>query len=53
MSGVSQLEVVCLIEGIDGVTSDTTQARHSYTVDEVFFNRESVAFGVCCCKRAN
>jgi len=32
------LEVLCLVEGIDEITSDTCQARHSYTADEVVWN---------------
>mgnify|MGYP005990566259 CR=1 FL=1 len=32
------LEVLCLVEGIDEITSDTCQARHSYTADEIVWN---------------
>ena len=34
----SQLEVVVLVEGIEPATSDTIQARHSYTVDEIVWD---------------
>jgi len=29
------LEVVCIVEGVDAVTSNSVQARHSYTVDDI------------------
>lgn len=37
-----QMEVIVLVEGIDAVTSDTCQARHSYTVRDVFWQHEFV-----------
>jgi len=33
-----QLEVLCLVEGIDPSTAMTLQARHSYTCDDLVFN---------------
>jgi len=33
-----QLEVICLVEGIEPTTSMTVQARQSYTCDDVVFN---------------
>eukprot|EP01062_Namystynia_karyoxenos_P036235 TRINITY_DN2639_c0_g1_i1.p1 TRINITY_DN2639_c0_g1~~TRINITY_DN2639_c0_g1_i1.p1 ORF type:complete len:459 (+),score=132.29 TRINITY_DN2639_c0_g1_i1:52-1377(+) len=33
-----QLEMLCIAEGIDVSTSATTQARHSYTIDDIVFN---------------
>lgn len=33
-----QLEVMCLLEGSDPLTSGTLQARHSYTCDDIVFN---------------
>jgi len=36
----SRLEVIVMVEGIDAVTSDTTQARHSYCVDDLQWNME-------------
>lgn len=34
----SELEVIVILEGIDSLTSNTMQARHSYTEDEVAFD---------------
>jgi len=34
----SELEIVVLVEGIEPRTSDTFQARHSYTVDDIVFD---------------
>eukprot|EP00928_Gymnodinium_smaydae_P086980 TRINITY_DN7134_c0_g4_i2.p1 TRINITY_DN7134_c0_g4~~TRINITY_DN7134_c0_g4_i2.p1 ORF type:complete len:515 (-),score=95.98 TRINITY_DN7134_c0_g4_i2:175-1665(-) len=33
-----QLEILCIVEGIDPSTSMTLQCRHSYTCDDVVFN---------------
>lgn len=34
----NRVEVVVLVEGIDALTSDTLQARHSYTVNDMAWN---------------
>ncbi|EGD80687.1 hypothetical protein PTSG_01277 [Salpingoeca rosetta] len=34
------IEVLCLVEGIDAATSYTVQARHSYTIDDVVFEQQ-------------
>lgn len=34
----SELEIVVLMEGIDAITSDTCQARHSYTIDDIVWD---------------
>lgn len=44
----SEMELLCMIEGIDSVSSDTTQARHSYTVDDLVVGETFVP----CTKRA-
>ena len=31
----AQIEIIVLVEGIDFLTSDTLQARHSYILDEI------------------
>lgn len=31
----TELEVIVVLEGIDGATSNTMQARHSYTIEEI------------------
>lgn len=36
----AQIEVLCLVEGVEPTTSNTLQARHSYTVDDVVFDAE-------------
>jgi hypothetical protein len=38
----SEMEVLCIIEGIDSVSSDTTQARHSYTAADIEFGHTFV-----------
>lgn len=45
-----QLEVLCLVEGIDPSTSMTLQARHSYTSDDLVFN---AAFQRCVTRAAD
>jgi len=34
----SQLEIICIVEGIEPQSSATFQARHSYTVDDIMFD---------------
>jgi len=34
----SELEVIAIVEGIEPATSDTIQARHSYTADEIVWD---------------
>eukprot|EP00406_Dinophysis_acuminata_P067221 CAMPEP_0179292298 /NCGR_PEP_ID=MMETSP0797-20121207/42786_1 /TAXON_ID=47934 /ORGANISM="Dinophysis acuminata, Strain DAEP01" /LENGTH=470 /DNA_ID=CAMNT_0021001411 /DNA_START=32 /DNA_END=1441 /DNA_ORIENTATION=+ len=36
--GDTQLEFLCILEGIDPSTSATLQCRHSYTCDDIVFN---------------
>ncbi|KAA0149647.1 hypothetical protein FNF27_01345 [Cafeteria roenbergensis] len=31
----AEVEVICIVEGIDSVSSDTTQARHSYVAGDI------------------
>merc|ERR1712232_1142284 len=33
-----QLEILCVVEGVEPTTSSTLQARHSYTCDDIVFN---------------
>eukprot|EP01006_Ploeotia_vitrea_P040340 TRINITY_DN66421_c2_g7_i1.p1 TRINITY_DN66421_c2_g7~~TRINITY_DN66421_c2_g7_i1.p1 ORF type:complete len:579 (-),score=246.83 TRINITY_DN66421_c2_g7_i1:56-1792(-) len=36
----SHMEVIVIIQGIEPATSDTIQARHSYTLDDVMFDHK-------------
>ena len=36
----SELEVIVVLEGIDPHTSNTFQARHSYTCDDILFDHK-------------
>merc|ERR1712137_443692 len=40
----TKLEMLCVLEGIEGATSSSVQCRHSYTVDDIEFN---AAFHQC------
>lgn len=40
----SHLEIVCLVEGIDSLTGNTIQARHSYRLEDLEWNSR---FGKC------
>jgi len=35
-----KIEIIVLIEGIDAVTSDTIQARHSYCADDILWHHD-------------
>uniref|UniRef100_A0A6U9CWQ7 Inward rectifier potassium channel C-terminal domain-containing protein n=1 Tax=Zooxanthella nutricula TaxID=1333877 RepID=A0A6U9CWQ7_9DINO len=45
-----QLEVICIVEGIDPSTSMTCQARYSYTCDDVVFDAD---FQTCVSRAAD
>jgi len=45
-----ELEILCLVEGIDPATSNTLQARHSYTSDDIIYNG---SFQKCVSRGAN
>eukprot|EP00750_Incisomonas_marina_P033729 INCI9938.4.p1 GENE.INCI9938.4~~INCI9938.4.p1 ORF type:complete len:141 (+),score=14.15 INCI9938.4:285-707(+) len=34
------LEILCLVEGMDPITSDTVQALHSYTPSDIVWDRQ-------------
>ena len=36
----SRLEVLCLVEGIESISSGTLQCRHSYSKDDILFDHE-------------
>jgi hypothetical protein len=38
----SELEIVVIVEGVDPVTANTVQKRHSYTVDDVVWGKRPV-----------
>jgi hypothetical protein len=38
----SELEIVVLLEGVDPVTANTLQARHSYTAEDVVWGQRPV-----------
>lgn len=37
-----RVEIICLVEGIDAVTSDTIQARHSYCFEDIMWHFDFV-----------
>merc|ERR1712130_901277 len=34
------IEVLCIMEGVDAATSTSIQARHSYTIDDMVWDHE-------------